>query len=253
VKSHLLRIFKDKKSMAVVWLIILMPCIDVIALKLQWRAKFHPAIAFFLAGTSEGHMMQILLYWFLPIHLLILCAESYIQDVKSGSHTIWISSMGKRAYFGNKLAVSFLVPFAVMLFALLLNLLLVSIVYAGGTESNGLFDMDGNHDPLFLFSQAHPILVDILFMLNVCLFTGLVGMFAMSISFVFPDRKYAYPLAFFIWFILLALPTRSVIKLMQPFTEYGIDFMIPAFLTNFTILTIIPIALYIYKVKTDEL
>jgi len=47
VKSHLLRIFKDKKSMAVVWLIILMPCIDVIALKLQWRAKFHPAIAFF--------------------------------------------------------------------------------------------------------------------------------------------------------------------------------------------------------------
>lgn len=244
MKSNILRIYKDKRSMVIFWLIIIIPCIDLIALKLQWETNFNPLIAFFLVGSSEGHITQILLFWFLPIYLLILCSENYIQDVKMGYQKILISAIGKRKYFWGKIKVSFLVPFFLMLISLLINLFLSYLVYAGGTESSGIFEN---------FSYQHPLMIDIIFLLCVSFITGLAGVLGSSVSFIFPDRKYAYSLTFFIWFILIALPNDSITILMQPFTEFGFDYFIRAFLVNVLILISIPIFAYIYKVKTDEL
>lgn len=256
MRSQLLRIYKDKKSITIFFLIMLMPCIDLMLVKLQWHTDLNPLIAFFLAGESEGHIMQILLFWFLPIYLLILCAESYIQDMKSGYNNILISIMGKYKYFRDKIIISFIVPFVVMGISLSFNLFLASIIYAGGTygtERGGLLDIGNSTGVLSMFSVSHPFLIDILFLLNVSLFAGLAGIFSLGITIILPNRKYAYPLAYFIWFILVSLPGHSVTLLMQPFAEFDFDVMIPTFIIHFLILVIIPIGAYFYKVKTDEL
>jgi Protein of unknown function (DUF2705) len=136
VESHLLRIYKNKKSMVVFWIIILFPFIDLLQLylvKLKWGTDYHPAIAFFLAGSSEGHIGQILLLWFLPIYFLVICTDDYIQDVQCGYNTIVISKFGKRSYIRNKLIISFIVPFITMFIALTLNLVFSYILFTDGT------------------------------------------------------------------------------------------------------------------------
>ncbi|QTL52612.1 DUF2705 family protein [Priestia aryabhattai] len=253
MKSNILRAYKDKKSMSIFWLIILMPCIDLILVKTQWSPDLNPNLSFVLVGMSEGHIPQILLFWFLPIYTLVLCTDSYIQDVKTGMNNLIISRKGKRAYFLNKLYSSFLIPFVVMFVALLINLILAFIINAGETGSSGLLEMNNSENKLFTFSQHYPLLINIIFLINVSFFTGLAGLLGLSISIMFPDRKYTYPLSFFIWFILVALPNHTVTMVMQPFTEYDYDYIGSSWVVNFLILFIITIVAYFYKEKTDEL
>ncbi|MGG0430395.1 DUF2705 family protein [Priestia megaterium] len=253
MKSNILRFCKDKKSISIFWFIILLPCLDLILVKAQWKLGLNPNLSFVLAGMSAGHIPQILLFWFLPIYTLILCSDSYIQDVKTGVNNLIISRKGKRAYLLNNFYSSFLIPFLVMFIALLINLILAWIVNSNGHESSGLLEMNNPKNELFSFSQQHPLLINVIFLINVSFFTGLAGLLGLSISMIFPDRKYTYPLAFFIWFILVALPNHTITMVMQPFTEYDYNYVISSWLFNFIILFIITIVAYIYKEKTDEL
>ncbi|WKB37050.1 DUF2705 family protein [Terrilactibacillus sp. S3-3] len=167
---------------------------------MQWNTHFDPYIAFLLAGESEGHITQILLFWFLPIYLLILCSDDYIQDVKTGYNNILIVKIGKADYIRDKFITSFLFPCLTMLFSLAINLVLSVIIFAGGTESS----MMKIHDPaniLFNFSQVHPLLIDIIFSLNVSLFAGLAGMLGASASFIFPDRNICLSAFFFFYLV----------------------------------------------------
>lgn len=254
MESSFLRIYKNRKSMIFFWIIILVPLIEVSFFYLnniKWGTDYHPAIAFFLSG-SGGHIPQILLFWFLPIYFLIICSDDYIQDVKYGYNTIIISKVGKIIYIRNKFVMSFLVPFITMLTALVFNLILAYILFAGGTFSFGLFEMTFGDDLLHEFSLNNPFLTTLAFLLNVSLFSGLAGTLGVSASMIFRERKYTYPAAFFVWFALIIL-NNSLMNLFQPFTEYGFDDVIAAEIQYLILLVLIPILTYFYSVKKDEI
>jgi len=258
LKSHLLRIYKNKKSMLIFWFILFLPLMDLAQLyneTLKLGVSYNPLIASFLTGSTQGHIGQMLLFWFLPIYLLIMCSDDYIQDTENGYNSILISKLGKKTYIRNKLLISFFAPGLTMLIALTLNLIMSVLLFTTELEGSALssfFQTNWSGNKLADLSQSYPLTVYIVFLLNVSLMTGFAGLLGASISMIIPYRKYTYPLTFFVWFIQITL-NNSIIGIFQPFTEYGFNNLLPILVRSLVILLMIPLISYIYKVKTDEL
>lgn len=235
-------------------LILIIPCVEVFQLllmKFQTGTDFHPAFAFFLAGSSRGHLAQILLLWFLPLFFLLLGSDDVIQDYRTGYRDILISKVGRKKYCLQKYIVSFSVSFITMFFSLLVNFLLVSVFFANGTYTKGLSQIELPNNSLFTMSVAHPYLADLSFALIACIFAGFAGLIGASVSLFFLDKKYAYTAAFFIWF-LLVLKENSLMFLFQPFAEYGFNVLIPILLLALAVFTIVPFIIFIYEVRYNE-
>ena len=77
-----------------------------------------------LRGVLEGY---------LPLFLAIIVADDCIEDYRIGYKNILITKRGKNKYFALNMLKSFTVSFFVLIIPLLLNLLMVHIVFAGGT------------------------------------------------------------------------------------------------------------------------
>lgn len=178
-------------------MIILIPCVEVIQLlllKFQSGYELYPPFSFFLSGASRGHMTQSLLLWFLPLFLMLLGSDTIIQDVQTGTHTIFISKLGKKKYYFQKLAVSFVISFTAMFLSLLLNFILVSLFFMNGKDTKD-FTLQDNQ--LFRLSIEHPYLAVLFFSLLACLLAGFAGLLGSALSLFFQDRKYSYSAAFF--------------------------------------------------------
>lgn len=59
MESHIYRIIKNKLTIIIFTIIILIPCVDI-SLLLMTNTEYHPAYAFFLSGTSVGHASQMI-------------------------------------------------------------------------------------------------------------------------------------------------------------------------------------------------
>ncbi|RLQ94883.1 DUF2705 family protein [Falsibacillus albus] len=253
-KSHIIRISKNRISMLAFLLILFIPFIEIIQLLTYQQNSaevYHPAFAFFLSGSSIGHAPQILLFWFLPIFLLLLGADDAIQDRQTGYRNILISKVGRKRYFSEKLTTSFILSAGAMGASLLLNFLLTAIIFAGGTFSKGLLDINDSGNTLFELSIGHPYAAIACFAVLVCIIAGLIGMVGASASLFFGDKKYAYTAAFFIWF-LLVLKKNSIMFLFQPFAEYGFHVLIPILMLAVFVFVTIPLLVYVYGVKFNE-
>ncbi|MBF2460878.1 hypothetical protein [Listeria welshimeri] len=250
MKSQLTYLLNNKTTQGMFILILLIPCIEIIQLYIMMNPNeidIHPAFAFFLAGSSRGHITQILLLWFLPVLSLLLGADSSIQEYQTGVRNIIINKIGKKSYILQKLAISFILCFSTMFATLLLNFILVSIIFVDGTYKMGLNGL-GPLNPLFDFSIQNPYLADIGFGFIACLMAGMAGIIGTSASLFFLNKKFAYPAAFFIWFLMI-LPNKSIMFVFQPFTEYGFEIILPIFLVFSLIVLIIVGILYLYEVK----
>ncbi|WNB92540.1 hypothetical protein [Bacillus sp. NEB1478] len=193
-------------------------------------------------------MTQSLLLWFLPLFLMLLGSDTIIQDVQTGTHTIFISKLGKKKYYFQKLAVSFVISFTAMFLSLLLNFILVSLFFMNGKDTKD-FTLQDNQ--LFRLSIEHPYLAVLFFSLLACLLAGFAGLLGSALSLFFQDRKYSYSAAFFIWFFLV-LRDDSLMYLFQPFAEYGFDVLIPILLIALAVFILIPAIIYFYEVKYND-
>ncbi|OEQ03090.1 hypothetical protein [Listeria monocytogenes] len=250
MKNQFTYLINNKTTQGMFILILLIPCIEIVQLYIMLKpdaVNIHPAFAFFLAGSSRGHITQILLLWFLPVLSLLLGADSSIQEYQTGVRNIIINKIGKKSYILQKLAVSFILCFITMFTTLLLNFILVSIIFLGGTYKMGLNGL-GSLNTLFDFSIQNPYLADIGFGFMACLMAGMAGLIATSSSLFFLNKKFAYPAAFFIWFLMI-LPNNSIMFIFQSFTEYGFEIILPIFLVFSLIVLIIVGVLYLYEVK----
>lgn len=249
--SEFYRIFHTKLSRSIFFIILLIPCVEVVQLllvKLQSGHELYPPFSFFLSGSSRGHMTQALLLWFLPLFLLLLGSDNVIQDYRTGSQNIFISKYGKKKYFSYKLATSFLVSFFAMFISLLLNFILVSLFFMGGKNTKE-YSLPDNL--LFTLSIEHPYLAVIVFSLTACLLAGFAGLLGASFSLFFQDRKYSYSAAFFVWFFLV-IRDDSLMYLFQPFAEYGFDTLLPVLATALAVFISIPALIYFYEVKFND-
>ncbi|MBT0134712.1 hypothetical protein G4229_13700 [Listeria seeligeri] len=250
MKSQLTYLLNNKTTRGMFILILLIPCVEILQLCIMVPADevaIHPAFAFFLAGSSKGHITQILLLWFLPILGLLLGTDSSIQEYQTGVRNIVINKIGKKAYILQKLATSFILCFITMFAALLLNFILVNIIFRGGTYQMGL-DGAGSLNSLFDISMQNPYLADIGFGFVACLMAGMAGLIGASASLFFLNKKFAYPAAFFVWFLMI-LPNNSIMFIFQPFTEYGLETILPISLVFSLIVLLIVGILYLYEVR----
>ncbi len=204
--------------------------------------------------------MQILFLWFLPIYLLIMVSEYYIQDVASGSNTVQIVKVGKKKYFTNQLLFSFLVAFTVMLLALLVNLALAFILNHNSvqdptTSSLGLYRKYIPQHPELAygyFMLTHQALANLISILLASFLSGIAAVGLTALCFLFPKRVYAYFLSFALW-ILLITGKHSLLKAIQPFNEYPWTQLLTNVLLFLILVALLTLSSLIYKVKSDEL
>ncbi|HAA8153708.1 TPA_asm: hypothetical protein GHO66_14655, partial [Listeria monocytogenes] len=94
MKNQFTYLINNKTTQGMFILILLIPCIEIVQLYIMLKpdaVNIHPAFAFFLAGSSRGHITQILLLWFLPVLSLLLGADSSIQEYQTGVRNIIIN------------------------------------------------------------------------------------------------------------------------------------------------------------------
>jgi hypothetical protein len=252
MRSQFRKIFRDKLSRIVILAIIFIPCIEIIQLlSSDYYDGFYLANAFYLSASTIGHVTQIILLWFLPLYLLVICSDDPIQDKKTGVRDIWITKLGKKKYFFVKIKTSFTVSFSVIFLSLALNFLINSLFFdMAGFTSASIYD--GVPGETLLRKQVeNPYLSIFLFSLVTSFFAGLLGVAGTCISMLTYDKKITYPLTFAFWFILIA-NEESVMFLFQPFAEYGLETLVPIFITSTISFLFLYILTYLHEVKIND-
>ncbi len=211
----------------------------------------HPSKASFLSGSSQGHVAQMLLIWVLPIYFLIIYSDFYIQEKKLGYSNITFTKLSKKKFLSIRFFVTFFLPFTIVLISLLLNFILAVVIFHGGQSFQGMESYSNPH-PLLSYSLNNPYLAYIGYIFIFSLIAGCCGVICTSLSLLFSKYKHVYSIAFFIWIIQIILP-NSLTYLIQPFIEYGFDRIIPASILFSSIVIILFVSSWFYKVKFDEI
>ncbi len=267
LKAEFYRVFKSTRCRIFLMLFFLIPFLDLLLNFYQNALPaihgvsgetrnsmiFHPVMASFLSGTSHGHITQMLLIWLLPIYILLIYGDSYIQEKKCGYSKIVFSQCGRREVIRNKLGTSFLLFFGVVLLSLLLNFILAHVFFMNGSNFKGMDRMvsDGSLSAWHIWSLENPYAAYLLCMFVYSLLSGVLGMVCCGVSFLAPIYKLAYPVCFFLWFIQI-MYKYSITYAFQPFIEYGPDYFVPALLVFFLVAAFFVAAGSWCEVRRDE-
>lgn len=254
LNSHLCRLRHNKMTWLLFAVIILIPFIEILLVLKQTALSsesYHPSFAFFLSAASIGHAPQIILLWCLPLYLLLLGVDDAVQDAQTGYKFILITKVGKKKYIQEKMITAFIMSFFVMLTSLLINFVILLIIFHDGTFMKGLENAHLEGNILFNWSIANPYLTVLIFILVASILAGFCGLVGAALSLLFKDKKLAYTMTFFTWFMLV-LNKKSLMLIFQPFSEISLPTFITIFSTALIIFIIISIVVYIYEVYVNE-
>lgn len=268
VKYELERVLKTTKSKVSIVILTLIPFFDLyISIKVAFYDFWlhpdsypqgiarnllpHPAHASLLSGSSLGHFAQMLFIWILPIYLMFIYSDYYIQEKKLGYSDILYTKKSRSQFLKDRFSVSFLLGFAVPFLSLTINYLAAILIFRGGKSFSGLEQFPEALHGLALISLQHPYITYAVYILVFSLFSGLFAMLCTSISMLFPQYKLAYPIALLIWYGQIILP-NSLTYVFQPFIEYGFKQIIPASILFVTICLAVSIFAFRHQVIADE-
>lgn len=235
-RSHIERLKKSKFFLICNIILLIFPSLEILQIFMHINkggSVPEPLYAFFLAGYSNFGMLQSILFWFLPIYLMLLVADDSIIEFKTGYYNIIASKCTKRVYCLEKVVTSFIVSFLTIFFALLFNLLLVCLFFHNGTY-NIYEGLDMKDNTFFGVCLNHPFITDIFYLILVSLIAGICGSLGAACSLFFKDKKYAYVVTFAMWFILV-IQKKSLMLLLQPFNEYPLSDLLEIFISYLVI------------------
>lgn len=200
---------------------------DSYSAALSPKQILHPAKAAFLSGSSRGHLMQIIITHLMPLFALLLGSDSTILERDHKYGNIMLTHISRKKYIKSKYISSFIIPFAIMLFATLLNLLAVIAIFHGGKSFSGLEQMleQGSPSCFFKYELSHPYTIYILYMLSSAFASGICGLICRSITLLAKKYSVSYFVSFFVWEALI-ICKFSVTFLYQPFSEYEWPYLI---------------------------
>lgn len=266
--SEILKIIKSTKTKGFIILMCLLPMLDLFYSVYNIYSDYwfnkeyypnglgsgnipHPAFGSFLSASTSGHIFQMLLIWLIPVYLMIIYSDSYIQETKCGYNNIILSKMGKKDVLKKRLQISFLIPFGISLISLFLNFIIANIVFASGTYKNSLDSIEGM-GKYFEWMLKNPNFTYIIYIFSYCFIVGMYGVFCTALCFVIRNRKIVYAITIFLWLIQIIYP-YSVTYAMQPFTEYGIKYFFVALTVVFVLMIIAIIMDFKLWVCKDEI
>ena len=242
---YITRIFNNKLKLGVILFIFAAPILDVLKALIdvsKGAAVPFPALAAFLGS--------FMLTGYLPLFLAIIVADDCIEDYRIGYKNILVTKRGKNKYFALNMLKSFTVSFLILVIPLLLNLLMVHIVFSGGTF---LFIAQESIKviPSMAEQFSHPMFYNLLCIFLFSFVGAFVGSGATALAMAFPNRFILYPLDFILWYIPCIMES-SVRGAFQPFTEYPLSKYFPGLILVLAI-NVIAVLFSFFKVtKYDQ-
>lgn len=285
LKKEILSVFKEKRTLLIILIIVLIPVIDlfieykqmnvayarkheeeIIARDLNMKkecekdgSKYftnwisHPANASFLARNTKGHTSQVMLLWLLPFFILNMISDRYISEKRMGYTDIILSRVSKKKYYLTKYISSFLMPFSVFMISLCLNFILSQIAFRGGYSFLGIEALfEDKYELWFRLEGKYPNQIYVIYILTTSVLAGICGIITQSLAFISKRYTITYVLGFFIWMYLQTTP-YNLTYATQPFIEYGFEDFIKSVMFYISVGLIISLVTFIFKVKQDEL
>lgn len=214
---------------------------------------FHPAKAAFLSAKSRGHVPQIILTWFMPLFVLLLCSDNYVAEHSRKYSQIMMTHVGKRKYVLHKYISSFVIGAGWFAVGIAVNFFGVSILFRGGKNfslSLNFFEEIASESDIFIYT--HPYLIYFLYSVSAVLVAGICSVFCRSVAFLAKKYKYTYFIAFAAWMVLVISPF-SVTNLFQPFTEYGLKYIAAGYAELILLTAVVTVAACRRMMKEDEI
>ncbi|MDO5409468.1 MAG: hypothetical protein Q4F21_03330 [Lachnospiraceae bacterium] len=211
----------------------------------------HPAKASYLSGSSRGHLTQMLLIWLTPLFVLNLVSDRSVLEYRKGYTNALLARIGRIKYITGKLLSSFIIPFVVFFISLLLNFVAAQIIFKDGYNFQGM-EVFAEQGGWFRVMYEKPDMVYLCYILLTSVIAGFCGVISQCLALLSKNYVVTYLIAFFLW-MGLVMGKYSIIYLIQPFTEYGIDYMLCAGGIVSAVTVLFLAVIYVLKVKEDEL
>ena len=267
IKKELKTFFKSKMQIMIFVATILIMLLDVYLVfnlnqslqeylgggEFKADSIYHPAKAAFLSGKSRGHIPQIILIWFMPLFVLLLCSDNYIVEHGRKYSHIMMTHVGKKKYVLHKYVASFVIGAGWFAVGIGVNFLGTFVLFRGGKNfslSLNFFEEIGSESEIFIYT--HPYFIYFLYSVSSVLIAGICSVLCRSVAFLAKKYKYTYFIAFVIWMVLVISPF-SITNLFQPFTEYGIEYIIAGYAELILLTAVVTVAACRRMNKEDEI
>lgn len=262
-KSEIYRIWKGKRFLLGAIYFFLVSCFDlylgwknsafnIYGENFDYKELIHPTYAAFLSGSTEGHVGQMIIIWILPLYIMIIIGDSYIQEKRVGFIYFKLQRAQKRRILLTDIKLTFAATCIMFAIVLLLNLLLSYLIFHGGKDFYDLQDYVQYMGKFNAYQFGHPYLTYFLYIL---FFSGIAGVLAVTckcITWIVPKYGISYMISFFMW-IVLSFGPYSFIDSIQPFAGETVykNFIVSVCLFVFVNLTIIVFAYRKRMVQDD--
>lgn len=217
------------------------------------KGIYHPAKASFLSGKSRGHVPQIILTYFMPLFVLLMCSDNYVLEHGRKYSQIMMTHVGKKKYVLHKYISSFIIGAGWFAVGIAVNFLGAFVLFKGGENfslSLNFFDEIASEKEIFIYT--HPYFIYFLYCINAVLIAGICSVFCRSVSFLAKNYKYTYFISFAAWMVLVISPF-SITNLFQPFTEYGLKYILIGYAELILLTVVVTVIACRRMIKEDEL
>lgn len=249
------RILNNKLKLSVLLAFIFIPVIGVFAsFKIVLMNHYISETTYFLrkgyfsflaaSDNFNGALFEIIV-WFLPLFLLLIFCDMFVEDFQTGVKNILVSKVGLKKYYFNSIFFSIKAGFILPFVSLILNLLMVNIIFARGINNNT--DISGE-PAFFQFCYSHMTITNIIYILIFAILASILSGAITSIALMTKSRRIAYPISVFIWTVPNFI-RRSIVYSLQPFTEYDLMYSLSTVLGLIALCILIIIAGYLKEVK----
>lgn len=254
MKMYLSRILNDRIKLAITILVVLIPAMEIIQIAWQFRngnSMPNPHYATFLSLYTIRHYLHKILFWFLPVFLLLIANEDCLEDNDIKYRNILLIREGKKKYIKDKVMGSFLISFIVVGLGLLINMVLVYICFSDGTYLKDEF-LDYKEYDISRITVPYPIAANLAYIALTAFLAGLLGVAGTSLAMTLGNRKVVYGLTFLLWFIPV-MSKKSLMYVIQPFIRVNYQDILPTLIGLILCYMIIIVASVLVEVKEDDL
>ncbi len=249
------RILRDPLKLTVTIILFSLPILEVgqIAWNI-YQGYEHPVphYATFLALFTLRHHLHRIMFWFLPLFLLVIANEDSIEDFDRGYHNALVARVGKKNYVMTKLKGSFVLCFGIVFLGLVVNMILVYICFRNGDfvrdDWQGVSYTDRD---LTRITMPHPVLTNMAYILLTSVLSGLIGTVGTALALTVKNRKLVYGLTFLLWFVPVNMES-SLMYVIQPFLFVDYEVVVPTLLMLLFGYTAVIAAAAVLEVRSDQ-
>ena len=207
--------------------------------------------ALYTVGTN--HILHKIMFWFLPIYLLIITGEDSLEDCDTGYRNILQSRMSKKQYVWGKARNAFCLSFLILFVSLMLNYGLLQLIFHQGKYiwlTPDIYPADENR--MYTIGYGCPVVVNLANIMITSILGGCISTVGTCLAMYLRDRKIVYSVTFMLWFIFV-LTDDGLMSILHPFTNMIFERWVRAVLLVICGYAAIALITLAVKVKSDEI